>query len=56
MTFPKSHIEHIFGKIRIANFTDDPQIVRSHEHFCQIRPIFMPSNITGEIVFDAYEE
>ena len=35
-------IKSISGKIRIPNLTDDPQIIRKHDHLAQLVPTFSP--------------
>ncbi|XP_071110370.1 uncharacterized protein [Haliotis cracherodii] len=35
-------ISSVSGKIRIPNLSDTPQLLKKHEHFCQIRPVFIP--------------
>jgi hypothetical protein len=36
-------ITSVAGKIRIPNLTNTPQTLRRSEHFCQVRPIFIPA-------------
>ena len=33
----------IAGKIRIPNASNEPRVLNRNEHFCQIRPVFVPS-------------
>ncbi|XP_033119239.1 uncharacterized protein LOC117118681 [Anneissia japonica] len=35
-------ISSVAGRVRIPNFTNRPQVVKRHEHFCQVRPTYVP--------------
>ena len=39
---PPAIVSSVAGKIRIPNTTDEPKILKKGEHFCQIRPVFIP--------------
>ena len=39
-------VSSIAGKIRIPNMTNEPHTLKRNEHFCQIRPVFVPESDT----------
>lgn len=36
-------INSVAGKIRIPNLTTRPHVLKRHEHFCQVRPVYVPT-------------
>lgn len=38
-------IPNVSSKVRIPNLSDDPHVLKRHEHFCQISPISTPINV-----------
>jgi hypothetical protein len=43
-------VTSVGDKIRITNDTCEPQIIRRNEHFCEIRPVFVPEEEVGFLV------
>ncbi len=39
---PPDIITGVGGKVRIPNNTHDPVVLRKHEHFCQVSPVYSP--------------
>ena len=35
-------LSNVNGTIRIPNLSDEPQTLKKHEHFCQVRPVYVP--------------
>ena len=35
-------VSSVAGKVRIPNLTPEPRLIRKHEHFCQVRPVYVP--------------
>ena len=40
-------IANVAGKIRIPNLSDVPQFLQKYEHFCQVRPVYIPDSVTN---------
>ena len=40
---PPTILSCIDGKLRIPNLTDEPKTLKKHEHFCQIRSVYCPT-------------
>ena len=36
-------VSSVAGKVRIPNLTQEPKVIRRNEHFCQVRPVYVPS-------------
>ena len=45
-----SLVSSVAGRVRIPNLTREPQVIRRHEHFCQARPVFVPSDANQGLV------
>ncbi|EDO35149.1 predicted protein [Nematostella vectensis] len=43
---PPGIVTSIAGRIRIPNLTSEPRSLKRNEHFCQVRQLFEPSNVT----------
>jgi hypothetical protein len=37
-------VTNIGGKVRLPNLTKEPQVLKQHQHFCQVLPVFLPRN------------
>ena len=47
--WPPPHIvSSVAGKIRVPNLSDQPHVLKRHEHFCQVRPVFTPDDIDNK--------
>lgn len=40
-------ISSVAGKIRIPNLTNEPQTLKRNEHLCQVRPVFIPDDVSS---------
>ena len=40
---PPTVIRSVGTKVRIMNFSDEPKILKRHEHFCQVSRVFSPT-------------
>ena len=40
-------VTSVSGAIRIPNMTTEPISLRRHQHFCQIRPVFIPTDTSS---------
>jgi len=43
---PPAILSCLDGKVRIPNFTNMPKVLKRHEHFCQVRPVFCPLELS----------